>query len=148
MADVNQLMGQKVDSTEHGAWKGSEEILGMLSTTCACLEDLSCDLSHHDLTTHLNFKATPSPTGPNPHIDLSACKTQPIDSIQTSPCTKPPRKIGPFSPPQNSFHQTKAQFENHSLLSNLKPNRLVKRKSTNSNPLDLLAKKPKLSQIS
>ncbi|KAF3951837.1 hypothetical protein CMV_022554 [Castanea mollissima] len=48
LADVNQSMGQKVDSTEHGARKGSEESLGLLSTTRVSSEDLTVNQSHCD----------------------------------------------------------------------------------------------------
>ena len=62
LADVNQLMGQKVDNTEHGARKGIEEILGMLSTTHVSSKDLSYDHSHHDLSPQLNINL--------PHLHL------------------------------------------------------------------------------
>ncbi|KAF3951838.1 hypothetical protein CMV_022555 [Castanea mollissima] len=65
-----------------------------------------------------------------------------------SPNPNPPSKSGPTSPPLNSLLQTKAQVENHSSSSNIKPNSSIKRKSTNSNPSDLCAKKPKLPQSS
>lgn len=48
LADVNQSMGQKVDSTKHGAQKGSEESLGLLSTTRVSSEDLTINHSHRD----------------------------------------------------------------------------------------------------
>nr|POE46607.1 hypothetical protein CFP56_58489 [Quercus suber] len=154
LADVSQLMGQKVGSTEHGAREGSEEILGMLSITRTSSEDMGCDISHYDTTTHLNFKPTSSPAGPNPHIDLSASKTQPKDFIQTSSYMKPPIQTSPHidllasKTQPKDFLQTKAQSENHSLQSNLKPNSPIKRKATNSNTSDLIAKKPKPSQMS
>ncbi|KAL0001056.1 hypothetical protein SO802_014837 [Lithocarpus litseifolius] len=69
LAIVNQSMGQKVDSTEHGARKGTEEILDMLTTTRVSLEDLNLEHSHQDPSSQINYKPTPSLSGPNPHIE-------------------------------------------------------------------------------
>lgn len=113
----------------------------MLSTTHVNSEDLSHEHSHQNPSPQVNYQPNPSPFGSNPNNDPSTYKTKPIASILMSPYLKPPRKIGPPSPPHNSLHQINAQTENISPPSNIISNSSVKRKSTNSYPSDLLAKK-------